>query len=89
MQQDDAYLIEFYRLSNFVKATAVDPVTGKEAVCVFPSRGVTDHYMKSQAVRLLQRKIHEHGANITDTDKIPTENSTSNHIKPGGNGLVV
>lgn len=50
---DDSYLLEFMRVHNTVKVTAVDPVTGTEASIVGPANAGKE-YLSRTAVRKLE-----------------------------------
>jgi len=47
------YLLEFHRIGNTVKVTAIDPVTGREAAIVGPVNA-GKAYLSRTAVRKLQ-----------------------------------
>ena len=47
------YLLEFHRIGNSVKVTAIDPITGREASIVGPANA-GKAYLSRTAVRKLQ-----------------------------------
>ena len=47
------YLLEFHRIGNTVKVTAIDPITGREAAIVGPVNAGKE-YLSRTAVRKLQ-----------------------------------
>lgn len=64
---DDGYFVEYQRIGAIVKVTAIDPVTGTEAVLQGPA-SAGDHALGQAAVKKLEfllRKKHE-----KDSDKI-------------------
>jgi hypothetical protein len=50
---EQEYLLEFHRIGNSVKVTAIDPVTGREAAIVGPANA-GKAYLSRTAVRKLQ-----------------------------------
>jgi hypothetical protein len=48
------YIIEFVRVGDSVKVSAVDPSTGTEACIVAPTTGVTQKHMENLAIQKLE-----------------------------------
>lgn len=82
MNAEKSYIIEFTRLGDYVKATAVDPATLEERSVIMPAKGVTEDYMKKTAIRMLERKQRERRRN-GDSD-----NESSGGFS-GGTGIIV
>ncbi|NDF13286.1 MAG: serine hydroxymethyltransferase [Proteobacteria bacterium] len=53
---DDTFIIEFIQLGNYVKATAIDPVSGKEATVMGPTTA-SQKELGNLAVKKLVRKL--------------------------------
>lgn len=53
----DGYILEFVRLGDYVKVTAADPKTLREASVTLPARGLTRQYMEQAAIKRLERVI--------------------------------
>ena len=53
MSKSSEYIIEFYRIGNLVKVTAIDTVTAIEAVVMCPTT-VSQKDMKKLAVQKLE-----------------------------------
>ena len=66
MQPKDVYLrevlFEFYRVKNFVRVTAIDPITGIEATTV-GSKKYSDTFLKRLAIKKLRYVIAKYKTN--------------------------
>jgi hypothetical protein len=51
-KNDNGYILEFYKLGNSVKVTAIDPLTGKEATIITPL-----NLPQEQATKLAIQKL--------------------------------
>ncbi len=49
---DDGFLIEYFRIGNSVKVSAIDPVTGIEASTVGPAHASDAQLAKAAAAKL-------------------------------------
>ncbi|MET0155498.1 MAG: hypothetical protein ABW189_05280 [Rickettsiales bacterium] len=58
---DGKYIVEFVRLGEYVKVTAVDPVSLREASVVMAVRGLTRSYMERTAIRKLESMLSSSG----------------------------
>jgi 4-hydroxy-3-methylbut-2-enyl diphosphate reductase IspH len=50
----DEYIIEYVKLGGYVKVSAVDTATGKEACVIVPSYGISEKQMQELAIRKLK-----------------------------------
>jgi hypothetical protein len=62
MSEDQGYIIEFHRIGNAVKVSAMDPVTLTE-VSIVGALGVGDTELTRLAVRKLEYMLAKRGTN--------------------------
>ncbi len=53
MDIENRYIIEFIKIGETVKVTAVDPNSGVEASIIAPAHGYTKQYLQGMAVKKL------------------------------------
>ncbi|PIR37469.1 MAG: hypothetical protein COV35_10285 [Alphaproteobacteria bacterium CG11_big_fil_rev_8_21_14_0_20_39_49] len=58
---DNQYIIEFVRVGDSVKVSAIDPKTGTETCIVAPVKGVTQKQMQDLAIQKLQYVLRKKG----------------------------
>lgn len=62
MDFKNQYIIEFIKIGDSVKVSAIDPATGTEACIVAPAKGVTQERMKELAVQKLRYVMEKNKA---------------------------
>ncbi|MDA0781548.1 MAG: hypothetical protein PQ612_04135 [Rickettsiales bacterium] len=58
---DNQYIIEFVRVGDSVKVSAIDPKTGTETCIVAPVKGVTQKQMQDLAIQKLEYVLRKKG----------------------------
>ena len=61
----EQYIVEFLRIGDSVKVSAIDPKTGTEASIVAPAHGVSQKQMQDTAVKKLQYVLKKSKAKNT------------------------
>lgn len=56
---NEEYIVEFLRVGDSVKVSAIDPKTGMEASIVAPAHGVTQKQMQDVAVKKLNYVLNK------------------------------
>lgn len=56
---DEGYIVEFIRVGDYVKVSAIDPKTGIEACIMTPVQGVTQKQRQDLAVQKLKYVINK------------------------------
>jgi hypothetical protein len=59
----EEYIVEFLRVGDSIKVSAIDPKTGTEASIVAPAKGVTQKQMQDTAVKKLQYVLNKSKVN--------------------------
>ncbi len=56
------YLLEFYRVGEYVKVSAVDVATLREVCVVLPAKGLTQKEMETMAIKRLEYVLKKESA---------------------------